>query len=72
MIPMLEINPKISEVTKSEMSKIKMHSTKVNIHSEYLLYICQIYLLSAVVCFPCFVIHRFLQKSLRKACRRAD
>ena len=44
--PMLETNSKISE-----MSKIKMHSTKLDIHSECLLHISHIYLVSAVVYF---------------------
>lgn len=51
IIPMLERNPNISVVTKSEISNIKMQSTKVNIHSEYLLQISHIHLVSAVVCF---------------------
>lgn len=50
---MLEINPNISGVTKSEISNKKMQSTKVNIHSEYLLHIPHIHLVlvSAVVWF---------------------
>ena len=47
MIPVLEINPKISEVTKSEKGKISIkHQGKL---SEYLLYVSHIYLVSAVV-----------------------